>query len=87
MRRLIIFLITHGVALGVGFGLGVYLLPILTAPDSPDSAALEASAQDAMFWQFIKRAQDHRAETRQFRIFVISLKMPNGDEHIKQHNR
>ena len=35
--------------LGVGFALGVYFLPILTAPDSPDAAMLEESAQDAAF--------------------------------------
>lgn len=49
MRKLIIGLVTHGVALGVGFGLGVYLLPILTAPPSPDAATLEAMAQDAAY--------------------------------------
>lgn len=49
MRRLIFGLISHGVALVLGFGLGIYFLPILTAPASPDTAMLEASAQDAMF--------------------------------------
>ncbi|SEW43932.1 Electron transfer DM13 [Cognatiyoonia koreensis] len=49
MRRIIIGLLTHGMALGVGFGLGIYLLPILTAPPSPDTATLEAMAQDATF--------------------------------------
>jgi len=49
MRRLIFGLISHGVALVLGFGLGIYFLPILTAPASPDAAMLEASAQDAMF--------------------------------------
>ena len=49
MRRLIFGLISHGIALVLGFGLGIYFLPILTAPASPDAAMLEASAQDAMF--------------------------------------
>jgi len=35
--------------LAVGFGLGVYFLPILTAPESPDAAMLEQSAQGALF--------------------------------------
>ncbi len=48
MRRLIL-LITHGAALAVGFALGIYLLPILTAPDSPDAAMLEEKAQSALF--------------------------------------
>ena len=49
MRRLILGIVTHGAALAVGFGLGVYLLPILTAPPSPDAATLEAMAEDAVF--------------------------------------
>ncbi|MGX9355524.1 DM13 domain-containing protein [Roseobacteraceae bacterium S113] len=49
MRRLITFLITHGIAGAIGFALGIYLLPILTAPDSPDAAMLEEQAAGAMF--------------------------------------
>ena len=49
MRRLFLLLVTHGVTLAVGFALGVYFLPILTAPDSPDAAMLEESAQNASF--------------------------------------
>ena len=49
LRRLLLLLASHGLMLGVGFALGVYFLPILTAPDSPDAAMLEASAQDAAF--------------------------------------
>ena len=33
----------------VGFALGVYLLPILTAPDNPDAMTLEEQAQSAQF--------------------------------------
>ena len=32
MRRILILLATHLLTLGLGFGLGVYLLPILIAP-------------------------------------------------------
>ncbi len=49
MKRLLIGLVTHGAALAIGFALGVYLLPILTAPPSPDAATLQAMAQDAKF--------------------------------------
>lgn len=49
MRRLILFLITHAAALGIGFALGIYILPILTAPKAPDVAVLEANASDALF--------------------------------------
>ena len=49
MLRLIFLAITHAAALGVGFALGVYLLPILTAPDAPDAAMLEETAKEALF--------------------------------------
>ena len=48
MRRLVL-IFTHAVALAVGFGLGIYLLPILVATDSPDAAMLEEKAQSALF--------------------------------------
>lgn len=44
-----VLLCTHVGMLAIGFGLGVYLLPILTAPDSPDQATLAASSEGAMF--------------------------------------
>lgn len=47
--RLILFLITHGIALGIGFAAGIYLLPILTAPASPDAAMLQEQAQGATY--------------------------------------
>src|SRR5215510_14651242 len=49
MRRVLILLATHLLALGVGFALGVYTLPILTAPQSLDKAALQATASSALF--------------------------------------
>ena len=48
MRFLILF-ISHGAMLAIGFALGVYLLPILTAPPSPDAAKLEEMAREAQF--------------------------------------
>ncbi len=48
MRRAFLIL-THGIALAVGFALGIYALPILTAPKSPEAAELQAMAQDAAF--------------------------------------
>ncbi|MEM8978473.1 MAG: DM13 domain-containing protein [Pseudomonadota bacterium] len=48
MRKLIL-LITHAGALAIGFALGVYFLPILTAPPSPDQAKLEEMASEALF--------------------------------------
>ncbi len=49
MRRLIRNTMTHAAALVVGFALGIYLLPILTAPDAPDVAVLEERARNALF--------------------------------------
>jgi len=49
MTRWILRLFTHGAALALGFALGVYLLPILTAPPSPDAAMLEEMASEAQF--------------------------------------
>lgn len=49
MRRFILLAITHGGALAVGFALGIYLLPILTAPASPDVGVLRDQAQGASF--------------------------------------
>lgn len=48
MRRAF-FILTHGLALAVGFALGIYALPILTAPKSPDAAELQEMAQGAAF--------------------------------------
>lgn len=47
--RWIILSITHAVVLVVGIALGIYLLPILTAPDGPDQALLETTAESALF--------------------------------------
>jgi hypothetical protein len=49
MRRFLFGSVTHAIALAIGFALGVYLLPILTAPPSPDAATLEAMAEDAVY--------------------------------------
>ncbi|MEM9585305.1 MAG: DM13 domain-containing protein [Pseudomonadota bacterium] len=49
MRRWIIRAITHGIAIAIGFALGIYALPILTAPPSPDAAMLEEQAQSALY--------------------------------------
>lgn len=48
MKKLVLA-ITHLAALGAGFALGVYLLPILTAPPSPDAAMLEKMSADAVY--------------------------------------
>lgn len=49
MKKILIKLVTHIIAVAFGFALGIYMLPILTAPDSPDAAVLEQQSQDAQF--------------------------------------
>lgn len=47
--RWIVLAATHGFMLAAGFALGIYLLPIITAPPSPDQAMLEESARSALY--------------------------------------
>lgn len=49
MRRLILGIVTHGAALGAGFALGLYALPILTAPPGPDADTLRSMAAEAVY--------------------------------------
>ncbi|MCR9221500.1 MAG: DM13 domain-containing protein [Alphaproteobacteria bacterium] len=49
MLRWLILSGTHAVTLAFGVALGVYLLPILTAPESLDQAMLQETAQTALF--------------------------------------
>ncbi|MFK7893859.1 MAG: DM13 domain-containing protein [Granulosicoccus sp.] len=49
MKRFLLYMFSHGLAMAAGFALGIYLLPILTAPDSPDADMLQEQAQSAMF--------------------------------------
>ena len=43
MKRLAL-LVSHVVALAIGFGLGIYALPILIAPDAPSAEEVQAQA-------------------------------------------
>ena len=49
MLRWLTLFATHGVVFAAGFALGVYLLPILTAPPSVDRAMLAETAKAARF--------------------------------------
>jgi hypothetical protein len=49
MARVILLTLTHAATLAVGFVIGIYTLPILTAPTAPDSATLAESAAQAKF--------------------------------------
>ena len=48
LRWLVLFA-THAAVLGVGFALGIYALPILVAPKTPDHASLQIAMEGAVF--------------------------------------
>lgn len=59
MRKTLLLLATHAVVGALGFALGIYLLPILTAPAGPGAAELAAQTQQASFTgQFRKDLKD-----------------------------
>lgn len=49
MRRWLILITTHVVMLFIGFTGGIYTLPILTAPQGPDTAALNDITTEALY--------------------------------------
>jgi hypothetical protein len=55
MARKLVLLTTHGLALIVGFAAGIYVLPILTAPDAPTASQVQAAAQGAKYSTAFRR--------------------------------
>ncbi len=55
MLRWITLFISHATVLAIGFALGIYFLPILTAPQGPGKAMLATTAQSALFKSEFKR--------------------------------
>jgi len=49
MFKLIRFMITHGIALAIGFALGIYLLPVLIAPPAPSDAEVNPGLEQTLF--------------------------------------
>ncbi len=59
MKRLALFVASHAIALAIGFGAGIYALPILTAPKGPAAAEVEAVAAGATYTgQFRRNLKD-----------------------------
>lgn len=59
MLRLLLLCLSHAAALAAGVALGIYLLPILTAPQAPSMAQLAAQGGPAMFTgQFRRELKD-----------------------------
>ena len=55
MKKLLVLAATHAAALVAGIGLGIYLLPILTAPAAPSAGEVTAAAGKAEFKGEFKR--------------------------------
>jgi hypothetical protein len=49
VTRLLLLFASHAVAIGIGFALGIYALPILTAPAAPTAAEAAAAAGQATY--------------------------------------
>ncbi|MDC1288076.1 DM13 domain-containing protein [Gammaproteobacteria bacterium] len=49
MFRFVVFLVSHGIAMTAGVALGIYLLPILIAPDGPSDADVANVSERAIF--------------------------------------
>jgi len=47
--KIMTLIATHAIAAGLGVGLGIYLLPILIAPEGPAVEVLQSAADDAQF--------------------------------------
>ena len=58
----LILVATHVVAGFIGFALGIYALPILTAPEAPSESQVQAIAGDAEFTaEFVRDLEDSDA--------------------------
>ena len=55
MKRALVLGASHAAAAVLGFALGIYLLPILIAPDAPTAGDLQSAARDARFTGHFRR--------------------------------
>ncbi|MBI2319518.1 MAG: DM13 domain-containing protein [Betaproteobacteria bacterium] len=59
MRKLLLFGFSHLLAAAIGFALGIYVLPILTAPQAPSPADVSSQSGEALFsGQFRRNLKD-----------------------------
>lgn len=62
IRTLALLIATHSVVGALGFGAGIYALPILTAPPAPSTSVIEEKSLETLFTaQFIKELEDSDA--------------------------
>ena len=55
MKKALLLLVSYAVVGGLGFGAGIYVLPILTAPAAPLQAALGAAEAAAVYEAKLRR--------------------------------
>ena len=55
IRTIAFLIVTHCAVGGLGFGAGIYVLPILTAPPAPSEAEIKAMSTQARFTAQIRR--------------------------------
>ena len=55
--RFLFLIFSHGAVLGIGFALGVYFLPILTAPKSADLSQIEQVVANPVYKAEFKKGQ------------------------------
>ena len=67
----LLLLVSHLTALGVGFALDVYFLPVLIAPPAPTAAEVAAQSGDAGFkGRFRRDLKDSDAPSRYNTVVV-----------------
>jgi hypothetical protein len=49
MKRVVLLVVSHVIALAIGFAAGIYILPILTAPVAPSRAEVQAASDGAKY--------------------------------------
>lgn len=55
MKKLVLLLVTHALAGAIGFAGGIYVLPILVAPQAPPLAQVNTAMQDARYRAAFRR--------------------------------
>ena len=70
--RTLILIGTHALAIGTGFVLGIYALPILTAPEGPSAELVRSEAEFAT----LKPQMVEIGPVRTFENFSVSI--PDG---------
>lgn len=55
MKRWLVLLATHAIAVAIGFAAGIYVLPILIAPPGPTAAEVESAMGQAQYRAAFRR--------------------------------